>query len=83
MGKDCHWNIQLTVSSWGLGSRNYKFSGKCRTGRLKAQTLEAFTRDCIQFSKFPANKLRCHSRVKSQTRLPFTGLKDSDSEKKK
>jgi hypothetical protein len=43
------------------------------------QTSEAFTADyCVQISKS-----RHYSRVKSQTRLPSTGLKILDSEGKK
>jgi hypothetical protein len=35
----------------GLEKRNYKFSGKCKSGRPRAQTSEAFTREYIQIFK--------------------------------
>jgi hypothetical protein len=57
--------------------------------RLNVHTQASYTEDCIQIFKFspsPCRKLntnRHHSRVKSLTRLPFTGFKNFDAERKK
>jgi hypothetical protein len=48
---------KLTMSSWELGRRNDKFSGKHETGGLKTQPSEAFTGHCIQIPQSPDSML--------------------------
>jgi hypothetical protein len=51
--------------------------------KLQMDSLEIVFRFPSSSAPYAGNKSRLHSRVKSQTRLPSTGWKDSDSEGKK
>jgi hypothetical protein len=81
-----HRSIQLTMISLRLQRRNYKFSGKCLTGRPTAQTSEVFIGDCIQIFKYPKPMLETRPdsfQTQVLNWLPSTDSKDSDSERRR